>query len=93
VFQNLENPATTCDEDAILWEERKEFILAITSTLFMYHYQSYSQQTDSNHSCFTSWLGLILNIEKSRNKGGAKGWDSSLPIVVLIWHLLNAFII
>jgi hypothetical protein len=40
VFQNPENPAATSDEDAILWEERKEFILAITLTLFMYHYCS-----------------------------------------------------
>ena len=40
MFQNLENPTTTCDEDAILWEGRKEFILAITSTLFMYHHCS-----------------------------------------------------
>jgi hypothetical protein len=40
VFQNLENPAATSDEDAILWEERKEFILAMTSTFFIYHYCS-----------------------------------------------------
>ena len=55
--------------------------------------QSYSQKADSNHSCFTLWLGFILNIAKLKNKGGAKGWDNSLPIVALIRHLLNEFII
>ena len=72
VFQNLEDPAATCDEYVILWEEEGIYSCNNFYIVHVSSPQHYSQQTNSNHSCFTLWLGPILIIVGLRNKGGVK---------------------
>jgi hypothetical protein len=58
VFQNLEKSVMTCNENSILWEEREEFILAMTSPLFMYHYCSlvFSRQISITVVSLHGWV-------------------------------------